>query len=456
MARRLAVVVALATTSPAATTNVSRTDTSWWRRALAAPALVPDFDIIAKHVCGMPALVESPDTIHRAQPCQDLLGESWPYFPERCRGRGESSAKVQRDQGIDGVGHFGRTIVAALEKRPEFRALPRFFGHDSPAAAVAGVLEGDVRVELGDARSDGVSHLVDGRTVGLEHDVELTFLGAGNPLVAIHCMATADVLLGPEACGEPWAPRRRLGRKRWKGASAKLAQNRADFAGVSDERCSSVVAFARQLAAQGAAFRGLPAAPLNATSVDAARASVAAVDFGTSRLAVDHGGHRCPYAEDETTRAPAVCPTCRSDDHSYNSGSGRNEIYKCGACDNTRGDVDRFLSEWETTLKARLSRERKKKGKKKARIMTPEHLIRVPRPECAGYMKSWWGDMGVDEIFRCVECCRPWHAKDVVKMRAQAVAREAGPGRGGRATRRHRASRAASTSDLDDVLERED
>ncbi|KAH8052934.1 hypothetical protein JL721_10754 [Aureococcus anophagefferens] len=299
MARRLAVVVALATTSLAATTNVSRTDTSWWRRALALPALVPDFDIIATHVCGMPALVESPDTIHRAQPCQDLLGESWPYFPERCRGRGESSAKVQRDQGIDGVGHFGRTIVAALEKRPEFRALPRFFGQsasrafdarknsgcrpadefrafftarypagaalfrdhfecfatppfgacDSPAAAVAGVLEDDVRVELGDARSDGVSHLVDGRRVGLENDVELTFLGAGNPLVAIHCMATADVLLGPEACGEPWAPRRRLGRKRWKGASAKLAQNRADFAGVSDERCSSVVAFARQLAA---------------------------------------------------------------------------------------------------------------------------------------------------------------------------------------------------------------
>ena len=114
-----------------------------------------------------------------------------------------------------------------------------------------------------------------------------------------------------------------------------------------------------------------------------------------------------PYAEDETTRAPAVCPTCRSDDHSsYNSGSGRNEIYKCGACDKyfTRGDVDRFLSEWETTLKARLSRERKKKGKKKARIMTPEHLIPVcPDTECAGYMKSWWGDMGVDEIFRCVE-----------------------------------------------------
>ena len=49
-----------------------------------------------------PPRVESPDTIHRAQPCQDLLGESWPYFPERCRGRGESSAKVQRDQGIDG------------------------------------------------------------------------------------------------------------------------------------------------------------------------------------------------------------------------------------------------------------------------------------------------------------------------------------------------------------------
>ena len=172
-----------------------------------------------------------------------------------------------------------------------------------------------------------------------------------------------------------------------------------------------------------------------------------------------------PYAEDETTRAPAVCPTCRSDDHSsFNSGSGRNEIYKCGACDKyfTRGDVDRFLSEWETTLKARLSRERKKKGKKKARIMTPEHLIPVcPDTECAGYMKSWWGDMGVDEIFRCIECCRPWHAKDVVKMRAQTVAR-AKQDRAAEAARADDAPVIEASAggfdmaDLDDVLERED
>ena len=437
MARRLAVVVALATTSLAATTNVSRTDTSWWRRALAAPALVPDFEIIAKHVCGMPALVERPDTIHRAQPCQDLLGESWPYFPERCRGRGESSAKVQRDQGIDGVGHFGRTIVAALEKRPEFRALPRFFGQsasvggvylrdvaglgdgfapslycherahvkrafdarknsgcrpadefrkfftarypagaalfrdhfecfatppfdawfgfdalpaaddpawegravaetyasldrgafaggcgaaagdvrlviharlgdllatagrtegkrlrnalviagklverrrdrvhvlvlsDSPAAAVAGLLEGDVRVELGDARSDGVSQLVDGRTVGLgAGDFDVTLKGEGHPLVALHCMATADVLLGPETpkCGDPWVPRaRRLGAARWAAQS-----------GATGVRCSNMVRFARNLNARGA-FRGVPVAPLNATAVDAGLAALLAI-----------------------------------------------------------------------------------------------------------------------------------------------------------------------------------
>ena len=103
------------------------------------------------------------------------------------------------------------------------------------------------------------------------------------------------------------------------------------------------------------------------------------------------------------------------------------EVYKCEACNKyfTRADVDKFLAEWESTLKARLSRERKKKAKKRERIMTPEHLIPTcPDLECSGYMKSWWGDMGIDEIYRCIECCRAWHAKDIVKMRAQAAARE--------------------------------
>ena len=133
------------------------------------------------------------------------------------------------------------------------------------------------------------------------------------------------------------------------------------------------------------------------------------------------------FPEDHT-RPPAVCIHCRSDDHtSYNSGEGRMEVYKCASCDKyfTRGDVDKFLSEWEETLKARLNRKKKEKSKKRIRMKTPEHLIPTcPDDECAGYMKSWWGDMGIDEIFRCDECCRPYHAKDIVKLRAQAAARQ--------------------------------
>ena len=140
---------------------------------------------------------------------------------------------------------------------------------DSPAAAVAGLLEGDVRVELGDARSDGVSQLVDGRTVGLgAGDFDVTLKGGGHPLVALHCMATADVLLGPETpkCGDPWVPRaRRLGAARWAAQS-----------GATGVRCSNMVRFARNLNARGA-FRGVPVAPLNATAVDAGLAALLAI-----------------------------------------------------------------------------------------------------------------------------------------------------------------------------------
>ena len=452
-------------------------NTSWWRYALAAPAVVPDFSVIRAHVCGMPARVDK----HHLSPCQTLLSGNWTYFPEACRERGEASAtSPEFGKGIDGVGHFGQFIVEGIrERRGAPPRLARFFGEsasvagayfvgvgglgdgfdpslycherdhvkqaldpkrpskrcepaaafrehfaslyptgaalfrdhfecylappldawfgfdalppagagawdrgdavaetyaalgrgavagacgagpgavrlvihlrlgdilhlagraegarlrnalvaaaalvaalpgpahvavlsDSPPATVAGLLDGDVTVRVGDARSDGVSRLVSGRTAGLgARDLDVDFHGAGNPLVALHCMAAADALLGPEACGEPWVPgaagagpppgatrhaaaraeRRRkredrtrardggAGGGRDRDASRRLGARLGAGRSAQGDRCSHMVNFARQLSARGV-FRGLPVEPLNATAVDAGLGPVLAL-----------------------------------------------------------------------------------------------------------------------------------------------------------------------------------
>ena len=108
-------------------------NTSWWRAALAAPAVVPDFSVIRAHVCGMPARVDK----HHLSPCQTLLSGNWTYFPEACRERGEASAtSPEFGKGIDGVGHFGQFIVDGIrERRGAPPRLARFFGE---SASVAG------------------------------------------------------------------------------------------------------------------------------------------------------------------------------------------------------------------------------------------------------------------------------------------------------------------------------
>ena len=121
-------------------------------------------------------------------------------------------------------------------------------------------------------------------------------------------MAAADALLGPEACGEPWAPgaagagpppgatrhaaaraerrRKREDRKRARDGGAGGGRDRdagrrlgarlgADRSAQGD-RCSHMVNFARQLSARGV-FRGLPVEPLNATAVDAGLGPVLAL-----------------------------------------------------------------------------------------------------------------------------------------------------------------------------------
>ena len=150
---------------------------------------------------------------------------------------------------------------------------------DSPPATVAGLLDGDVTVRVGDARSDGVSRLVSGRTAGLgARDLDVDFHGAGNPLVALHCMAAADLLLWPEECGNSW--KRKIKRKKQQEKETgrlvrrlRAGEHAEPFVTGSGptatlKRCSKMVLFARKLALRGVP-RGLPVKPLDATAVDA-------------------------------------------------------------------------------------------------------------------------------------------------------------------------------------------
>ncbi|KAH8064167.1 hypothetical protein JL720_12965 [Aureococcus anophagefferens] len=227
---------------------------------------------------------------------------------------------VQRDQGIDGVGHFGRTIVAALEKRPEFRAQTRFF--DSPRASAASTSATSRASATASRRRStataGVKRAFDARkNSGCRPADEFrAFFTARYPAGAalfrdhFECFATPplDAWFGfdalPAADDPAWEGRAvaetyaSLDRGAFAGGcgaaagDARLAIHAARrplaTAGPAEGRrlrnalvvaatlaarlraaSTSVVAFARQLAAGGAVFRGLPAAPLNATSVDA-------------------------------------------------------------------------------------------------------------------------------------------------------------------------------------------
>ncbi|KAH8050326.1 hypothetical protein JL721_11410 [Aureococcus anophagefferens] len=65
-------------------------------------------------------------------------------------------------------------VVAALRARLPGRRVHTLILSDSPPETVAATLEGlDVGIHVGGARRDGASHLVDGRTVGLENDFDI-------------------------------------------------------------------------------------------------------------------------------------------------------------------------------------------------------------------------------------------------------------------------------------------
>ncbi|KAK7236178.1 hypothetical protein SO694_00060142 [Aureococcus anophagefferens] len=149
-------------------------------------------------------------------------------------------------------------VVAALRARLPGRVVRALVLSDSPPETVAATLDGlDVGIRVGRKRRDGASRLVDGRTAGLERDFDVSFHGAGNPLVTLHCMATADLLLGPEKCGDPWVP-----------SASHEKVNNFRVSSLGGERCSHLLSFGRELSARGL-FRGLPREPLDAAAVEA-------------------------------------------------------------------------------------------------------------------------------------------------------------------------------------------
>ncbi|KAH8057165.1 hypothetical protein JL722_6806 [Aureococcus anophagefferens] len=278
--------------------TLDMSNTSWWRLALAAPAISPDFALVSKHVCERGSIYEKTNACREKSQCKlcrwptgnavfrdhfecfvappfdEWFGfDALPPADDPGWGRrvvAETYAAVDRDALVDcGGGELSVVVhvrlgdlllpdlaanasataltsismrsqggqlrnalrvVAELRARLPGRRVHALILSDSPPETVAATLEGlDVGIRVGGARRDGASHLVDGRTAGLENGFDVSFHGAGNPLVALHCMAAAGLLLGPE---------------------------------------NSMVLFARELSLRGV-YRGLPVEPLDATAVDA-------------------------------------------------------------------------------------------------------------------------------------------------------------------------------------------
>ncbi|KAH8072024.1 hypothetical protein JL721_3932 [Aureococcus anophagefferens] len=91
-----------------AISGVATTNTSWWRLALAAPAISPDFALLSKHVC-------------KREPIY-MYERFWPYFPTDC------VRKVDRpDSGLDGLGHVGHRIVGLIADRHGPGPAPHYF-----------------------------------------------------------------------------------------------------------------------------------------------------------------------------------------------------------------------------------------------------------------------------------------------------------------------------------------
>ena len=142
---------------------------------------------------------------------------------------------------------------------------------DSSAAELATALatsatkrKHPVRIKVQTARrwSDGVSHFDEATTTGLRpKDVALTFIGAGNPLVALDCLASAHVVLSPCVTSDPLFSH---------------AIRKQPFEGQPKHtRCSNFVRMARFLSS--GAFHGVPPRELDGKDVATRSTTLAAV-----------------------------------------------------------------------------------------------------------------------------------------------------------------------------------
>ena len=101
IARQLLVVLAAAgvDASKKASAKKATNATWWWRAALAAPTIVPDFEVIKTHVCHMEAACEPPCAWNRRQGQKwenTLIVDDWPYFPSECvRSAGNEAGAAQ-------------------------------------------------------------------------------------------------------------------------------------------------------------------------------------------------------------------------------------------------------------------------------------------------------------------------------------------------------------------------
>ena len=99
--------------TPDTSNTLDMSNTSWWRLALAAPAISPDFALVSKHVCERGSTFVPPNPLFAK------------YFPplrqsimSRIHLRRNGGTDENRvDCGTDGLGHVGRCVVGMIATR---------------------------------------------------------------------------------------------------------------------------------------------------------------------------------------------------------------------------------------------------------------------------------------------------------------------------------------------------
>ena len=79
-----------------AISDVATTNTSWWRLALAAPAISPDFALVSKHVCERGSTFVSPQ-LKRYFPsdCSKRMTASWEFSGHRKKKEAKGLGRIR-------------------------------------------------------------------------------------------------------------------------------------------------------------------------------------------------------------------------------------------------------------------------------------------------------------------------------------------------------------------------